>query len=749
MSKHGKRWGVGLAVATACLVGLVGTVRAQEGDEQKVLEAFQKGIELYQTAQYPAARQAFAQVLAMQPGMAAALRMHDMADLSEFFEMRNHEELKDQADRLLDLMTRAARERKRAVPDADQLVRDFQAPELATYVNARVRLVGHGPYAVPYVVGLLALDKEGQEGIVARTQSLLKDLHRDACLPLTRVLLGSEDGLLKARVAGVLARIGDRRAVPALMAAAQDPNSLEDLKRAAVYAAESITGSSVSDLGSAADQYVWLGIAYLSEDQPQVGYTYALTADVWQWNAAGADLAHKVVFQEVPSPLYYQRMASEVALEGLASAPANADLQALLGAALVRELARCELVKSAGARLGGQVEAGVVEAASARAAELAVETPVVLRMLRTPVVAQALQMTLGLNDGTASLYLVKTLGDKLSAGGPGSLDIETAAALVAALDSGDKDVRYGAATALVSASPAGDLVPPEQVVAALGAALQAAADRNALVIMDNFQMRNKLVTVLREEGMATTECGVLEGRILQVLALEPSVDIIFLAGNGSAEKVDPVYTMLKADPRTKGAALYMVVDPADEAPDMAPYEGVEGVLSPDDLRSVKLQPILKEKVFAQSRSAFTEDEKVLVLKAARALQGLNQPATQYDLAALEPAVLKALSGYGEEVTSAAVACLSGFGSAEALGPLSQVVSGSGSVPLKVSACRATAAVLQRTKAAASEDVVAVLTGALRSQDQGLREAAAEALGVSGLAAEDLMALLRKEGLRLP
>jgi HEAT repeat protein len=736
-----------LAVVVAFAAGLAGTVKAQQANEQKILDAFKKGVTLYQTGEYAAAKEAFGQVLAMEPDSQAALKMHDMAELSELFSMESNAQLKGEAHRLLDLMTRAARERKRAIPDVAQVTKDFQSPELTVHVSARIKLIGHGPYAVPYVVPLLTLKAPDQQAIVARAESLLVALQRDSALPLAQVLLGTDDTLLKARVAAVLGQIGDVRAVPALLSVREDPKSLPDLKDAAARALTAITGKTPEELGTAVQQYVTLGNAYFVEDKVKVGYTYGLTGDIWEWKPSGANLTQKIAYEEVPNYLYYQRMATEVALEGLALAPGNGDLEALLAAGLVREMALCEYFKSSGdTGLSQDLADKVRKDAAIRATALEVEAPIVLRMLQTPVAAQALEMVLSVGDAPASLFVVKAIEDKLTAEGPGALDMESATALVVATDSGDKDVRYSAAITLVEASPTGEFVPAEPVMKVMSAALKAAAARNALVIMDNFQMRNSLVTLLRSLGVETTESDVLGAQVSYVLSIQPSVDIIFLAGNGPDAKFAQVMMALKKDTRTKSAPLYVVVDPAAPAPDMSKYEGIEGVLKPDDLRQEKLQPVLQEKVFAKKRSAFTEEEQAVVLRAARAVGRVDPLNTTYPLDLLEPSLIAALTGYSEEVTAAVVANLAAFGGEAGVEPLSKIAAGNGSLNLKAAALRAMAAVMKRAGVRATESVVGVLKAALASKDQPLRQAAAEAISAAGLPPGDALSLLRKEGL---
>jgi HEAT repeat protein len=734
-------------VAVAFSLGLAAQVRAGEAEDKAVLDAFQKGVTSYQTGEYAQARASFDQVLAAKPGLQVALKMRDMAELGEFVKMKENPQLAEAADKILDLMTRAVRQRKRTVENADQLLKELQSPELTVYGKARAELVGHGPYAVPYVVGLLSLKEAQSQTVVARTVSLLVDLQRDACLPLIRVLRCTDDPLVQTRVADVLGQIGDVRALPALMAASEGPGSSAQLKDAVAGAVKAISGKEPAELGTATEQYVRLGNAYFNADTAVVGYTWGLTADVWQWNPAGADMAQKVVYEEVPNYLYFQRMAAEVALEGLSAAPGSADLRAVLAAALVRQMALCEYFKVADVGLDGEQLAAEVKAEAAkRAADFEVQVPVALRLLAAPVLGQALEMTLAANDGRAALYLARTLGDKLASSGPGALDESTGAAVVAALDCGDKDVRYNAAIALVTADPSGTRVPAQQVMDVMSAALKAASDRNVLVIMDNFQMRNKLVKVLRAEGVATTECGALEPFIESALSLEPSVDAVFLTAGIPAARFERVTSLLKNDARTKAAPLYVIAMPAKDGPNLQEYTGMAALLSTDDLRTEKIQPIVQGKILAESRSIFTEQEEALVLKAVTAVSRVDPLTTQYALGLLEPSLIKALTGYTEQVSLGAVASLAAFGGEASVRPLADLVAGKGSLDLRLAACRAAGAVLKRTGTPASPEVLSVLKAALTGSEQPLREAAAGALSGAGLSDEDLVSLVRKDAL---
>jgi HEAT repeat protein/CheY-like chemotaxis protein len=729
--------------ATAFLLSAVRPVAAQE---EQVLEAFKKGIAYYEAAEYDKAKEVLDKVLAAQPGAQVALKMRDLAELRVLIEMKDNQKLGPEADKLLDLMTRAARESVRKVENPEQLVRDFSSSDVKVYLAARIAIIGHGPYAVPYMLPLLVLDQEKNQTVVARAVSALSAMPPDTALPLIEALQGSDEALLKCRIAGVLGQLGDARALPALLAAVSNPKSLEPTKQAATEALVSITKKPVDSLGTADAQYADLARAYVFEDGKRVGFTYGTSSPIWTWRAGTGDLAQRLTYELVPDFLYYQRMGTEVALAGLAAAPGNPDLTALLAASQARQLALCKLFASPDVVVSGKpLPDEVKRDAAARAAKLEASVPALLSLLPDPVLGKAAQTAMEAGDGAAALHAVKALGAKLTAEGPEALDDATLGALVAALDSTDKEVRYNAAIILVNACPAGDRGPADKVMQVLSAALLAATERTALVVADDLQLRNRLVSALREKGLATTEAPVDEGPIQAVLTLQPAVDVVFISANSPEVLFARAFQVLKSDARTRSLPIFVIRDPSQKSGSLEGLTGITKVIMPEHATPTALEPLLQETVFAKGRGPSTDAEKSMVLKAAQALCGVDPRSTKYNLVRdAEPSLIKALSGYGDEVTGAAIAALARFGSRAALEPLAGVVKGEAASGLKVAACKAVAAGLKRTGGGPSEEVARVLKAALEGKVQDLRLAAAEAISVSGLGAQDMLALVRTE-----
>jgi len=741
MCERIKRFGVALSVALCVVVGTCNVSGAQEVDGQKILKLFETGIRHYEAGEYADAKSAFDEVLALRPGSTEALQMRTKAEIGQFARMVTNEELAPVAKRLIALMNRALREKKRSVEGIEGMLEDFQSPELATYARALNGIIGYGPFAVPYLLDFLALEGAKNQRIIARTQMAITQMHQDVALPLIEALATQRD-LLKMRVAALLGQVGDRRAVPPLLALAQQEGASELVRNAAAGALKNITGKELSELGTAAEAYVHLAEAYLREDTDEVGYFDAERGEIWHWNPEGAALKDKLVYELVPGYLYFPRAGSEVALAGLRLDPQSEPLQGLLLALVTVQKQRCEVFSSDDllVRLGGeQVSKETKEEAGALLGELRDRWAVMCHLASPGVVGKALEIALSVGDGGASLSLVNALGSKVAlkpeAGGK---------SLLLALDFGDKDVRYNAAIELVKNAPDGSFGEVEKVMHVMGAALKAAAAKNALLVLDDLNVRNILSGLIRQQGVATIECGTDAGRINMSLNLEPAVDIVFLTGNLPEGVFKSVLDRLRADVRTKTVPLCVVIDPRRESVPVEKYEGVGLVLRLGELRAEKVSALLQEQVLQKRQTPLAEEKEALVLRAARALEAVNAAATKYPLGLLEPALLDALRGHSEGVQSAALGALGRFGSVRAVDAAAGILAAEGSsAQLKAVACRAIASVLRRTGQTASAEVVKALSEALGSESEAVREAAAEAMGAAGIPASQMLELIAK------
>ena len=732
-----------ICLAAALTVGTAtcGRAYAQSGNESEIISLFKDGIRNYEEGDFANAKDAFDKVLALRPGSEAALLMRENSEIGQLAEMAADRELGPAASKILTMMREAVREKKRDVSNIEALITEFRSPDLMTYGTASVDLAGHGPYAVPYLLPLLALEGPDNQRILARTKMALSKMHRDVCLPLIEAL-AEDDPLLRARLVAILGQLGDRRAVPALLAQWQEPVVAPVVAEALIDALLKITGERPDDLGTAVSRYDELIVAYITEQVDEVGYLYGDDGEIWSWNPDAETFDQKLTYKLVPNYLYYRLMGAKLAVDGLDLAPAHERLQSLLVVSLARSLTLCELFSSK-ERLSAvginNVSDAIRKDAAQRADAIKARLPVLVALCEPAVVGEALEMALELGDAASSLYLVDMLAGKVGLESTGA-----GRSFVEALDSGDKDVRYKAAIEALKASPSGAFGGEEKIMAVISSALRLASAKNALLVFDDLQARNTLNSLLPQKGIVSVACSADVGEVAERLNLEPAIDIVFLSGNVSPQTFGSVLVRLKNDIRTRDLPLYAVIDSKTQSVDVEGFEGISGVLSTDDLRMEKLGPILDQQVLAVSVTPLTEQKEATVMDAVEAVRGIDPATTGYPLAMLEPALIHALRGYGEAVHSACTDALGRFGSGAALEPLGKLVADeSSSNDLKIAACLAITSVARRTGERASDAVIETLEAALSSDVEELKVAAAEALGAMVLPAEGWLELFRE------
>mgnify|MGYP006279901597 CR=1 FL=1 len=708
-------------------------IGAEEGANQKAMSLLEMGVRQYQKGQYGQATETFNELLALRPDSQTALQLRRESELGLFAKMTGSEnkQLASAADRLLQMMTQAARQQKREVANPDKIRTGLQSPDLDTYLEARARAVAHGPYSVPHLLPLMTEQGPKAQKVVGRVMSTLADIGKQATLPLIATL-ESNDNVLRIRVAGVLGQIGDERALPALMAIKASEKASQTLKDTANNAVEAITGKKIITVGSAPAQYVDLIKAYLLEDADTLGYVFGRWAEVWDWNADAQALPDRLTYEMVPSILYYQRQGTEYALQALELSPGDRRLQSLLPATLSREL---EIARSY-SHHGSDEE--MVGYSTKRLEQLKKQIPVVCHLYDADVVGDALRHVMDAQDAAASFYLVSQLGNKV-----GVVPGDAAQALDAAAHYPGKDVRYQAAIELIKASPRGFVPNPRHVMQVLSAALKQAATRSALIVGNDLQFRNRIRTVLEEQGLQAVESNSDAGSISEALALQPNVDVVFIFGNAPSKIFDSAYQKVMRDGRTEGRPVFVVRNPRKSAPDLSRYEDINRVLSTDDVRAEPMKKILDSAARQQEILASPERAES-VLEAALALQHVDPSATRYPLSVCEPSLIKALGAYGEDVTLAAIEDLQMFGSVRALPPLREAMAKTDASPaLQSAACRAIAALLERNPGSASEGLLTALRQKVMSPEQNVKEAASEALGRAGVEPDEMLSTAKQ------
>lgn len=717
-----------IALGVAMGLAVLGAGARPAAADQTASDLFAQGMRDFQNGKYAEAGQAFQTVMAMKPGSKEARKMFDLADLSLLMKMHEVDELADAASLLMKLRRAALQQGMRDVVDVDKILDDYRRGDLTAYLNARAAVLGHGPYAVPYMLELLAAKGKGHEVGLTRAVATLAEMRHDICMPLL-ASLDTDDDLLRIRLCSLLGQVGDRRAVPRLLALAQDVRASEPVAKEAAQAIRSITDSAPEQMGAAPQQYEKLMALYMQEDATAVGYTFGDSTEIWLWDQNAPAGQPKLTYELVPGYLYYQRQGTQLALQALALDPANETVQGMLLTLLVRQL---KLV-SAAAEGGMGVEA--TAEANYRMAKLASDVPVACRIYSADVVGRAIENAVDLGDGTSALYLVRQIADKV-----GADEGVAARALEKALKMTDKDVRYYTAVAIMKLSPAGELGDPRRVVRVMAATLRYTTARTALLVFNNLQLRNRLAAVLRELGLGTVEGNMSAGTIEKVLAVEPAIDVMFVDGNVPGAGMKDVMTKLAEDSRTRAVPLYVIVDPRRDAADLAGYGAITAVMSPDHVRTVELESVVKP-AFAKRPSPFAVARGELVLLAAQTLLGVDPATTKYPLGILEPSLASALDGYGLPVQMATVANLTRFGTEVSVAALTRAVVADQTPELTSAACYALAAIAGRCGKPLPDSTMQALREPLVSEVETVRQAAAEALSAGGLSAEDVRPLV--------
>jgi HEAT repeat protein len=382
----------GLCLVVGTVLGAIIVARAA-GEEatqdatallMQAINHYEKGIQQNDPKEIDQAAALFEQVLALQPTSQDALTMRRKADLKALVMMKDNEKVGGAATKILDMMSQAARTQKREVTNVDDLWLGVQSPDLPTYLKARAMLLGHGPYAVPYLLRFITRQGASNQMAAARTISILTDIGRDATAPLLAALR-TNDEVLKSRIVAALGQIGDVRAVPPLLAIAQNPQTPPSLALAARDALKRITGKSADSLGSAVGQYRSLAKDYLTENTKTVGFVFGEWQEVWKWNPEPENLADRLSYELVPSYLYYPRQGAEIAREALQMNSGDGALKSLLVCLLCRELQLA--AQAANVNLDAQVQQNV----AARAAYLNSVAPVAAHLNDADVVGGALR----------------------------------------------------------------------------------------------------------------------------------------------------------------------------------------------------------------------------------------------------------------------------------------------------------------------------------------------------------------------
>jgi HEAT repeat protein len=388
------------------------------------------------------------------------------------------------------------------------------------------RLREAGPQAVSAL--LLRLSDPNLDG---KQRSLFTEClgrMRSDAVPVLIAALDSPDEVQSAAAAFALGRIGDRRAVPALLFPAVRTDAPAALHGAAQRALATLGGATLdatkSSAATALAQQAW------RYHRHQVAFP-SDRVELWNWRDAA------------PVGRNYERLDAESEL-GLTRARQALQLEPSLGAAQVAYLS---LALERAARLHGAAKVASDDPDGSFAEALATGPDVLGTVLKTAIA-----------DGHMLLAEVATaaLGRVADRDALGS--IGKASPIVEALSAPDRRVQLAAARALIELDPRRPFPGSSRLVPVLARFLNSHNGPRAVVIDGNTPRASSTAAVLRELGFDVETTG--KGRD----------GFKFAAGSGGVELVlvEPstlqggwtwtdVVTNLRADPRTSDIPVFV------------------------------------------------------------------------------------------------------------------------------------------------------------------------------------------------
>lgn len=686
-----------LAAAIAAVVG--GAVAAQDSPLQEAATLLRLNKKEEATAK-------LREILAGDPSNADALTMYRSISQDEWYLLMTQKDADGNPSEIqkiaISIMDRAKVEKKVRSRDeatiaglvATATAKDSDYGARQSAINTLI--AEHGEFAVPALVEKLA-NKDDQDGQILAV-SALSQLRSHAVLPLIAAL-GSSSNEVVQNAAAALDLIGDGRATPAMTQLGND-------ERANVRAVARKFLQKKGATGAVVDLYLAQSRDYLKGNVAPGAWSdvvWSLTND-------------KLVAADVPSLLYPAELAKSCAAAALRIAPSNADARSAFAAAC---LAQANLIDQGVA--GGDEAMKPMEAVAAD--------------LKAVALATGLDAVRGaLAAGSAAGLAPVSMGAIGVLGVAENADSAASSALVNALDSTDKRVRYAAAEALVKATGGVNVPAAGKVVGVLAAAVTEQAVHTLHVVAPAADADAAVAAIASKRGFAVGHSSdAVTG--MAALLTNPNIDFLVVS---------------------------------DILPDRLPQDVIGNVKKDPRMANCKIAILCKDEEAAKARlgDSFTYIKSPLTgesLEAAAktALEGVADPANARaeayaamasgSLAAMANGkcdvggALAALAGQLDRADAVAVPATKALGLAggeAALPALSAALAGGGSVDLKRAAATAIGNILGRGTAGA--DAVAALRAAMESAtDAGLRIDIGAALGKAKLAPEATLELLQK------
>ncbi len=666
-----------LAAAVAVVVG--GSVLAQDTPLQEASKALRLGRKEDAVAK-------LREILSSDPSNEAALQLYQSISQDEWYMLMTEKgEIQQIARSILD---RAKVERKERSRD-DTTIRELVGIATASDSDHAARqaainklIAEHGEFAVPALVEKLG-NKDDEEGQIQAVYTLSR-IGSAAVLPLLEVLKSSDEVTVQ-NAAAALHHIGDSRANAYMLHLAGDSRVNVSTIAKSYLQKRGIKGDAVAAL--LADSR-----SYLKGNVPPGAFSEV----VWTL------VDDKLVPTDVPGLVFPSELAKSCAAEAVRIAPASLEARSVLAQA---NLGQAQIIEASIAQGDESVKALEGVAADLKIAALASGIDSLRSALEAGMQQGMAPVALGAIGALAAAESTETIGQS---------------ALLKALDSTNKQIKYAAAEALVRATAGVGVPAADKVVAVLGEAVAEEAVRTIQVIGETVETKAAVAASSGVRGFAVdASANAVSG--MRSLLVNPNVDVVVIHEILPDRQPEDVIGNIKKDPRMANTRVVIVAKDVEAA--KARFGEDVGVVQ---------GPLTGENLVAAVNTALDGVTTAGNARAEAYAQGAS--AALLTLASKKAPIDAALDSLGNQlnrgdaVAVPAAKALGLAGGAAQLNVLVGAMRDGASLDLKVAGAEAIGNVLARLDGC-PDDVLAALVAVLESKDDvKLRQAAAVALG---------------------
>lgn len=467
---------------------------------------------------------------------------------------------------------------------------------------ASTRLKEAKEYSVPALLGTMIENKDAV--LRAESQSVLREMGRDAVMPLCAALSGGSE-VSQEMVARVLGNIQYPAALPYLYELRASTGS-SAVKEAVSGAIIKIAGS-IDDSKSASEHFRELGERYLAGSPSLVTFPGESHQLAWQ-DVKGVGINPLAVRSEVAGPT----MAMAMAERALALDANNSEALSLwLSANFAREINTPEgyqnpLYVTSAANEDGSAASGPVRRDPMYYAVAAGSGPV------QRVLARALEM----NDTRLARRAIEALELNMASSGLAG-GVAGASPLVQALAYPDRRVQFEAAMAIAKANPAQAFEGAERVVPTLAAAVRDAGARFAAVIAREPEQQQAIRAALESDGYTVIKPAFDLAQAAGGIAEAPGVDlmVVMLPAEAAAETIEQA----RAQPRLRATPVLAMMS-------LSESNRIASRFASDDLTRFAREGLEESQIVEASRQ---------LTDKASGPRVTDEEATKFSLAALE------------------------------------------------------------------------------------------------------------------